>query len=195
MRLVAGIASLDLPKLFAKATRRIVLHAALYGPFATSAEHRQSIEHALQRKEFVRLDIIAIKDRGDSNWLSPFLNAVRFGEAKTNVTDEIAKSQNFISTMAGKNPGKVNLYPATALPCSPIVVIDNTIIFGQYAHAKEPAPHGFWAAVEADVPTLFQWAERGHLPPCASKKDVAAYRLISECFYAMNPQSVPLQSV
>ncbi|BCS89897.1 hypothetical protein [Pseudodesulfovibrio sediminis] len=193
MNIVAGIDALDTPGLFAAATRRIILHAAVYGAFAKSEAHRNGLKQALLKPGFERLDIIAIDPAHDSTWTTSFLEALRFGISSQGVTDEVALSHQYLTELAAEFPDKIHLHPARRLPCLPILIIDDTILFGQYAHAGEHAPNGFWGIVKTDVNRLLGWARTGKPPVNATHKDIAAFRLINECSRAMNTTQPPPQ--
>jgi len=185
MRLVADIATLDTPGLFAAARRRIILHAAVYGAFARSLPHRQGLDAALARPSFERLDIVALEPKCPEPWVRPFLDAMRFGISRQATDDEVAASHAFVSDLAARHPGRVVVHPARRLPCLPMLVIDDAIVFGQYAHAGCHAPQGFWGLVRADVPALLGWASSGKPPAHASPEEVAAFRLVNDCVRAM----------
>ncbi|WP_320008979.1 hypothetical protein [Maridesulfovibrio sp.] len=185
MKLVCGVGELGFPAMFAEAERRIVLHAAVYGPFAKSKPHIQGLEKALSRPGFSSLDIIAMVPAGENGWDEPFLSALRFGASIQSAADELKSSISFLNGLAERFTGKVNVYAAHDLPCLPLVIVDNRICFGQYAHACFHAPDGFWGCVEADVEALFGWAESGYVPQNASADEIAAFRLVSECSSAM----------
>lgn len=189
MQLVAGISSLDIPGLLAAARRRIVLHAAVYTPFAASKPHCDALAEALACPEFTRLDIIALAPEQETGWNTDFLPALRFGAAKEDVKEEISASTVFADGLVAAYPGKVRVHPATIIPCFPVLIIDDTIIFGQYAHASVYAPQGYWGVVTADVETLFDRAAEGNPPADANTETLAAYRIISECFQAMHPST------
>jgi len=186
MRLTAGIEALDMPALFRAARRRIILHAAVYGAFAKSPPHRSSLETTLGKPDFKRLDVIVVEPGHDAKWIHSFLGALRFGISIQGIRDEIESSHRYMTEMQARYPDKIHLHPVRRLPCLPIVVADDTIVFGQYAHAEEHAPQGFWGIVETDVERLLQWAETGKTPTEANNEDLAAFRLVNECVRAMN---------
>ncbi len=189
MNLVCGVQELGLPDLFAGARRRIILHAAVYGPFSKSEDHLQGLRKALSRPGFTRLDVIAVQSGMGNGWTDPFIEALRFGVSSKFVKEELDLSDKFLMDLAEAYPGKVNIYPACSLPCLPVVIVDDIICFGQYAHSSFHAPHGFWGCVEADVEKLFDWAESGSMPQGLSPAEVAAFRLVSECSRAMTYSS------
>jgi len=183
MELFAGIEPLNLPSRFAAANRRIVLHAAIYGPFADSQPHRDGLAAALTKSTFEALDVIAMDE--DEPWTGHFLHALRFGQSSEAQIGAVEASRNFLEILRTNSAGKIRIHGQRTIPCLPIVIIDDTIIFGQYAHCGEFAAAGFWGMIEADVETLFQWAATGSAPADASKTDIAAYRLVCECHTAM----------
>ena len=185
MKIVTTIDLLDTPSLFAASRRRIILHAAVYGAFARSQPHREGLEAALEKPGFERLDIIVLEPDNDQGWVRPFLDALRFGISAQAADDEVALSYRFMTELARRFPDKVHLHPARRLPCLPVVIADNTIIFGQYAHANVHAPQGFWGMIRADVPTLLKWTMAGKPPPHAGDEEIAAFRLVNECARAM----------
>ncbi|MBI9080682.1 MAG: hypothetical protein JEY79_13210 [Pseudodesulfovibrio sp.] len=193
MKLVAGIDALNTPDLFATANRRIILHAAVYGAFAKSGAHRNGLETAIQKPGFKHLDIIAVEPGHDAGWTPSFLNALRFGISTQGVTDEVLSSHQFLMELAARHPDRIRLHTAHRLPCLPILVADDTIVFGQYAHARLHAPHGFWGMVKTDVEKLLEWAGTGRTPAWATVEEIAAFRLINECVRAMTNTSNPAQ--
>ncbi|WP_027722053.1 hypothetical protein [Maridesulfovibrio zosterae] len=186
MNIYAGTDELNIPDLFSVASRRIILNAAVYGPFSNSDQHRTGLDAALNNPGFRQLDIIAVEPELDLSWKESFLGALRFGISRQAVEDELEFSYSFLTELTEKYPAKVRLHAACKLPCLPVVIVDDVICFGQYAHAESHAPEGFWGRVEADVEKLIQWTESGRPPSSASRKEIAAFRLINECVRAMS---------
>lgn len=186
-RLVAGIKSLNLPSLFAAAERRIIFHASIYGPFADSEEHREGLNMALSKSSFQSLDIIALQS--DQPWALSLMHTLRFDATDADKEKAILASTQFLDALQSAHSEKVRVYSQAAPPSLPIIVIDDTIIFGQYAHSDRYAADGYWGVTETDVDRLFQWAEDGFTPGNASSEEKAAYRLICECRYAMTGEA------
>ena len=184
MKLVVGIDQFDTPTLFA-AGRWIILHAAVDGTFARSKPHRDALTSALNRPDLERLDIIVLEPDSREPWVRPFLDALRFGISTQATDDEVALSHRYMAELAASHPDKVRLHPARRLTCLPVQIVDDVIIFGQYAHSGAHAPQGFWGMIRADVPTLLTWTMAGKPPPHADDEAVAAFRLVNECARAM----------
>lgn len=183
MEVTAGIATLDIPALLAGARKRIILHAAIYGPFAKSKPHRDGLLTALGRSSFEQLDIIALAD--DQPWTSAFLEALRFESPIEERFQAVKASKDFLEELKTAYPDTVQIRSLSTFPCLPIIIVDDTIIFGQYAHSEILAADGFWGKMQADVAELFHWATTKTLPNDANELDKAAYRLVSECHHAI----------
>jgi len=190
MKLCTGIKARNLPALFATSRKRIILHVAVYGAFARSRPHRRGLETALERPGFEGQDAIVLEPGCCAGWNRPFLDALRFGISSQAVVEEVVLSRRFMDELARRHPGKVRLHLARRLPCLPVVIADDSIAFGQYAHAGAHAPQGFWGLLNADVGMLLRWAERGRPPEQATPEDVAAFRLVNECVRHMHPCGV-----
>lgn len=186
MKLFAGTEELNIPDLFSAASRRIILNGAVYGPFAKSERHMAGLATALSKPDFKKLDIIAIDPALNLSWRKSFLEALRFGISRQSSEDEVRISYSFMTGIAEKYPSKVELHPVRKWPNLPIVIVDDTICFGQYAYAEQHAPQGFWGMVEADVEKLFEWTKSGQTPSASTKEEIAAFRLINECAKLMN---------
>lgn len=186
MKLVTGIELLDTPMMFARARRRIIMHAAVYGAFAASRAHADGLRAALSRPGFQRLDVIVLNPDHPELWTDHFLHALRFGISRQQTRDEVQTSYAFVNALAEEFPEAVRVHDAHRLPCLPVLVVDDAIVFGQYAHASFHAPQGFWGMVEADVECLLRWSERGRPPADTNAHDRAAFRLIHECVRAMH---------
>lgn len=186
MHAVAGIASLDIPAAFRAATRRITLHAAVYGNFANSQDHADALETALARPDFERLDVISVRPETDSPAMQDFMSVLRDGWDNASMREHFAASRAFLARLAAKYKGRVHLYESDQPGLFPALIMDDTLIFGQYAHAPAPAPQGFWFSASADVQKLEDWLQSGSIPQSASPHDLAALRIVSECRRAMD---------
>lgn len=184
MHIEAGIDALDIVDLIADSKRRITLHAAVYGPFAQSQPHCNAFAKALQKPHFKRLDIITLQH--EQPWTASFLEALRFGSTPKEQGDAVASSMAFIQKLQDLQPQRVHVHPLMTFPCLPILIIDDTVVFGQYAHCAIHAARGAWGVIETDVQKIQAWAEVDIIPPNATSEEVAAYRLIAECRHAMN---------
>lgn len=188
MKLVATLEALNLPALLANAQHRIILHAAIYSPFGASRPHHDGLLMALDRPSFQRLDAIALADK--QPWTRGFMQGLRAGSTPEEQAETIAASTTFLRQLKTAQPDKVHISSQVTIPCLPIIIVDNTLLFGQYSHCPTHAAHGLWGTMQADVETLLHWAIRGNAPPGASPEDIAAFRLVYECFHAITAATI-----
>jgi len=185
MKLFANLESLGLPTLLAGAEKHILLHAAIYGPFAAQALYKEALFCALARKTFKKLDIIALTESSPEVLQKQYLDLLRHGSSAAEKSQEVAASDAFLKILKETAPEKVNIYSLRTFSCQPILIIDDTMIFGQYVCSQKKAAEGFWGVVETDMEKLFNFALT-HLPlPVLTDKETAAYRLICDCCHAM----------
>jgi hypothetical protein len=209
MLAVPGIAALGVPDALAAARRRIILHAAVYGNFASSPRHAAAFDAVLAAPEFQGLDIIhiapeafgkaadacgAVGGEGSTRALS--------GSAPTNDAPDAARilrhdwsaqamrghadaSLDFVRTLAARHPGRVRIHMTPHLGLFPALVIDDSLFFGHYAHAPVPAPDGYWFHVTTDTALLDAWLDADHIPDDATADQRAALRILAECRHAM----------
>lgn len=180
-----GIHTASIPQVFASAQRRIVLHAALYNKFATSPAHSEALEAALARPGFKKLQAITLPFALNKQWTQEFLQILRPGYTIGEMEHEFNSSINFLVRLAAQHEGMVEIYETQALPCMPVLIIDDCIFFGHYAHSDIMAPDGYWFSVSAPVEELMENAYNGTIPKEKSPKQRASFRFISECVYAM----------
>jgi sugar phosphate isomerase/epimerase len=184
--LFIGITALDLPTLFSGAKRRIILHAGVYGAFA-SPRHAEALRKALSHAGFLGLDVVELPPENTTPWRDSFLRCLRFDVSPRQAEEEVAASHAFLLSLARDYPDRVRVHPARMPPSLPLVIIDDAIIFGHYAHCAEHAPEGFWCKVDSDVERLLRWADAGRPPESATPEETAAFRLVCECTRAMGP--------
>lgn len=180
-----GIHTASLPQVFAEAKRRIILHAALYSPFAASDPHREGLETALRQPGFKKMHAICLPFAPKRGWMQEFLGMLRPSMSIGEIEHEFNSSLNFLVRLAAQHEGMVEIYETRAMPCIPTIVVDDRIFFGHYAHSDVLAGNGYWFSVTAPVEELITYAKIGGLPKEAGPKKTASYRYIAECINAM----------
>ncbi len=188
MKLLASLDSLNLPGLFANARKRIILHAAIYGPFANLSSYKKGLLQALAMKSFEKLDIIALTADSPEPLKRCLLDLLRPHISDGLKEKEITDSDYFLANLKTAAPEKVSIHPLSVLPYQPIIIIDNTLIFGQYARCEKKASEGFWGIIETEVEKLLAFAQTADIPAGCAEQEIAAYRLICECCRAMTSE-------
>ncbi len=186
MKLVTGLGSLTLPERFYNAEKRIVMHAAIYGPFGQAEHYKNGLLNALGKVSFERLDVIALTATSPQPLKHQFLELLRPGCSENQQEKELSDSDAFLRMMKDSAPQKVQIHPLHMSSCQPILIIDNTLLFGQYAMSEKRAAEGFWGIVETDMEKLFMLAESNKSSDGLDEKETAAYRLVCECCGAMS---------
>ncbi|WP_147820891.1 hypothetical protein [Salidesulfovibrio onnuriiensis] len=180
----AGVQGMDLPALMAGAARRIVWHAAIYSPFAASAPHVEAVRTFLGRSETKGLHVISLPRRPEA-WCGDFFTVLRGKGMHGAVLEELGKSWRFLDQLAGEFPDRVRLHELHGQPCSPVLLVDDHILYGHYAVSEVPAGEGLWTRLEADVERLLGWHLKG-VPEGAAAWERACFRLVSDCANAMD---------
>ena len=180
-----GIHTASLPQVFAAAERRIILHAALYSRFADSPAHREGLEAAVDSPGFRKLQAITLPFAPKKGWAQEFMELLRPNTALGSLEHEFNRSLDFLVRLAARQQGVVEIYETRAMPCMPLVIVDDRIFFGHYAHCDIMAPDGYWFSVNASVEELITYASIGGLPEEATPRTKASYRFVAECMYAM----------
>lgn len=172
--------SLHTYKVLAKAKNRIVLHAAFYPTYASTADYSSALRAALAKPSFGKLEVFLLSLNPIATWIPEFVRILRWNYSVDDFRSELTASRIFFQRLRDDYPDKVVLYETQLLPCFPLVIIDNIIYVGHYAHSKEPAPNGYWLKIKADVDKLVQWVDYPSLPIKPTNRSVAAYRFVAE---------------
>ncbi|GAB7021893.1 hypothetical protein [Salidesulfovibrio brasiliensis] len=181
--ILAGIRNMNVPALIRSARSRVILHAAVYAPFAASARHCAAIREYLGRPGTNGMDVITLP-RTVEPWSQRFLHILRDRATEAEARRELSDSWRFLDELREGCPARLRIHELEEAPCFPALIVDDTILFGQYANASIPAPLGIWVRLQADVERLMGWSITG-VPENASEFDVAAYRVVEDCVRAM----------
>lgn len=185
MKLVASLQALELPERFRNAQKRIVMHASIYGPFSQAEPYGAGLLQALAKDSFEKLDIIALTANSPKPLQHQFLELLRHGSSEIQQEKEVSDSDNFLQMLKNSAPLKVQIYPLLKISCQPLIIIDDTLFFGQYARCKRRAAEGFWGVVETDMEKLFELVRSNNSTAVLDEKETAAYRLVHECWQTM----------
>lgn len=163
---------------------RLFFHAALYSNFARDRAMADALEVALCRPGFERLEVVSLDPVARPPYWDEFRLVLRQDMTAAAMQREFSVSAAFLDALASRHPHKVRLYVTAALPLAPILLLDDVVIAGHYAHSPAPAPLGHWLVIPADVASLLELAEEGARPESLDPADIGAYRLICDCLAA-----------
>lgn len=179
-----GIHTASLPQSLAAAKHRIILHTAMYDGLA-EPELFGALSQALRQSDFEKLSIITVPFISRKQWLDEFLGLLRPERSIAEIEHLFNASRDAIVRLAVRHEGLVEVFETQAIPCMPCIIIDDTIIFGHYAHGSVSLDSGYWFSVTGPVDDLFAWAAAGGPPEHATPRQKASYRFVADCYYAM----------
>ena len=138
--------SVDVPSLLRKAERHIVLHAAYYPKYGLDSQGMVLME-ALRGNPRLRLRVIFT--RTDKNpWLKEFARILRPHYTGKDFIKALELSKDFFLKLQEQAlPGQVEISDTGRLPLVPVILVDDTVIVGHYAHSSTIAPHGLWLTI------------------------------------------------
>ena len=139
--------AVNVPLLIRKAEKQIVFHAAFYPKYGLD-DPGMILLDALKAKPGLKLRVI-FTDPHDNPWLAEFAKILRPYYSKEDFVSALRLSHSAFEKMAQSLPaGQVSLVFTARMPLFPVILIDNTIIVGHYAHSETIAPHGLWLTIQ-----------------------------------------------
>lgn len=153
----ADSSSLAFPVRFAAAKKRILLHAAIYNRFVENNAVCAALESALEGG--VQLEAILLPVWKDVAWMDAACRLIRPQGSRDEMRRKAEVSREFFSALAERFPEQVTVYEAALFPAFPLVIVDDILLSGQYAHSQILAPQGVWMEVLAPVENLMPLAQ------------------------------------
>lgn len=178
----AGVTSLNLPERIAAARQRIWFHAPPYGRFAAAAPLCEALHAALSRPQGPCLTVSTLPDMRIS-WMPDFMHLLRPHADRQALLQELADSDTFLRQLKNDHAERVHIRTIRLRPSLPVLIIDDTICFGHFAHSATLTPDGFWCTVTAPVEELLRIAAHPAMPRTAEglvTEQQTAQDLVSE---------------
>lgn len=188
--IVSGVENLKLERCFEQATTRIILSAPPYAPFGHNRTIRHALFTALARTGGLSLTALDLPGT-DAPWIEEMRVLLRPQMDLATMQDEIIASHFFLSELYKNFPQQVHRFCLQTKPCFPFLIIDDQIMFGHFAHARVPTPHGFWGTIIAPVQELLDLVDSAPIPQQMSSRHRAASRIVSEYLYQLQ-HAVPI---
>ncbi len=154
----AGASALNFDKQFAGAQQRIFLHAAIYNRFAENAAVNNALESALASSD-VTLQAILLPVWRDIVWMDAACQLVRPEGSREEMLKKAEVSREFFLRLAKRYPQQVTIYEGKTFPAFPLVIVDEVIFCGHYAHSQVLAPEGLWMQLSVPKELLRYLAE------------------------------------
>lgn len=147
----AGASKLNFEKQFSGAQKRIFLHAAIYNRFADNITVSKALESALACPDVALQAVLLPVWRDDIVWMDAACQLLRPEGSRKEMLEKAEVSREFFLRLAKQYPQQVAIYEGKSFPSFPLVIVDETIFCGHYAHSQVLAPDGLW--MQLTVPT------------------------------------------
>ena len=147
----AGASELSFDKQFAGAKKRIFLHAAIYNRFVENVAVSNALESALSCPDVMLQAVLLPVWRDDIVWMDAACQLLRPEGSREDMLEKAEASRTFFLRLAKKYPQQVTIYEGKSFPSFPLVIVDETLFCGHYAHSQVLAPEGLW--MQLTVPT------------------------------------------
>ncbi len=138
--------SVEVASIICKARRNIVLHAAYYPKYGHD-ELAYELHNSIGGNNDLRLTVI-FTETEDNPWLEEFAKILRPYFSGDDFIRELKNSRHhFLRMRETFGSDRVKVLSSGRLPLFPVIMIDNTLIIGHYAHSQVPAPEGLWLKI------------------------------------------------
>lgn len=160
----------------------VLLHAALYSNFATNGIGN-ALEQQLASGDLARLILIS---SGEGPWQAEFEAMLRPTLMDSHRAELVKQSDTWCADLQSRYLEKVMWVQTTQLPTQPVLICDDQIIVGHYAHSVVPASDGLWLVLGGlSEGQVEEWLSGAPLASKSSLWERACYRHVSECRSAL----------
>ncbi|MBY6185671.1 hypothetical protein KUV89_03330 [Marinobacter hydrocarbonoclasticus] len=160
----------------------VLLHASLYSNFASNAIG-EALERQLASGALARLIVIST---GEGPWRLAFEAMLRPTLTDQERAQLVRISDDWCADLQSRYLEKVMWVQTDQLPTLPVLICDDQIIVGHYAHSPVPAAEGLWLVLGglADG-QVEEWLSGTPLNDANSAWEQACYRHVVECRNAL----------
>ncbi len=172
--------AVGVPELIRKAHRHIVLHAAFYPKYGFDNQG-SDVSKAMEKNPNLRLT--AIFTDVNAPWVDEFAYTLRdyFAEEGVFAAHLDVTKQHFVRLRKNFGTKRVHIYDTARLPLFPIILIDDTIIVGHYAHSSVIPPNGLWFTItHPKISAMYESLLAGSTPECDTPEESAILRYLEE---------------
>lgn len=172
--------AVGVPELIRKARRHIVLHAAFYPKYGFDNQG-DDVSKAMEKTPNLRLT--AIFTDVNAPWVDEFAFTLRdyFAEKGEFAKHLDVTKQHFVRLRKKFGTKRVHIYDTARLPLFPIILIDDTIIVGHYAHSSIIPPNGLWFTItHPKISSMYESLLAGSTPDCDTPEESAILRYLEE---------------
>lgn len=172
--------AVGVPELIRKARRHIVLHAAFYPKYGFDNQG-DDLSKAMEKNPDLRLTAIFTDIKAP--WVKEFALTLRdyFDKKSEFVKHLKVTKQHFVRLRKKYSTKRVRICDTARLPLFPIILIDDTIIVGHYAHSRIIPPNGLWFTItHPKISSMYESLLAGGSPECDTPEECALLRYLEE---------------
>lgn len=176
--------AIGVPKLIDHAKHHIVLHAAYYPKYSFDQQDT-NVWNAMSHN--TDLHLTAIFTDTEAAWADEFARTLRpYFRTAGDLAKKMIPSRDFFIECKKEFKDKlgnsrVHIYDSARLPFFPVILIDDTLIIGHYAHASVIPPDGLWLTIRHPrIPEMYATLSLGRTPTCSTQEEKAIVRYLEE---------------
>lgn len=172
--------AVNVPELIRQARRYIVLHAAFYPKYGFDNQG-DDVSKAMAKNPNLRLT--AIFTDVNAPWVAEFAVTLRdyFAEEGKFASHLEITKEHFIRLRNQFGAKRIHIYDTARLPLFPVILIDDTLIVGHYAHSSVIPPNGLWFTIKhSKILSMYECLLAGANPECDTPEEGAILRYLEE---------------
>lgn len=173
--------SIGVPQLLRQARKHIVLHAAFYPKYGSNDNAGENLWRAMAENQELQLTVI-FTDIDHVMWAEEFAHVLRPRFSFEKFKKEFERSKDyFLNDLDPEVSERVHIYNTTRLPMFPVILIDDTLIVGHYAHSSEIAPDGLWLTIQHPrIPAMYDSLLASGKSDCTTAEERSITRYLEE---------------
>ncbi len=182
--------TIGVPQLLRQARQHIVFHAAYYPKYAVDSQS-EDVKEALRQHPDLTLTVIHT-DIEHAPWANEFAYSLRTSfKTKEDFEPYLNISRKFFADLQKEyGPSRVQLYNTARLPFFPVILIDDTLVIGHYAHSRIIPPHGLWLTIQhPSIPAMYATLLLGRTPVCHTDDEEVLLHYLEELVPQLHPNS------
>lgn len=172
--------NVGVPEMIRQAQRHLVFHASYYPKYGFDNQGKD-VSETLEKNPNLRLTVIFTDVHAP--WVDEFAVTLRdyFAEKGLFATHLDITKQHFVRLRNIFGAKRVHIYDTARLPLFPIILIDDTIIVGHYAHSTVIPPNGLWFSIKhPKISSMYENLLASTQPVCDTREESAILRYLEE---------------
>ena len=172
--------AVGVPDLIRQARHHIVLHAAFYPKYGFDNQG-DDVSKAMAKNPNLRLTAIFTDVKAP--WVDEFAVTLRdyFAEKGKFANHLEITKDHFLRLHNQFGAKRVHISDTARLPLFPVILIDDTLIVGHYAHSSVIPPNGLWFTIKhPKILSMYECLLAGGNPECDTPEESAILRYVEE---------------